>query len=70
MKISKKTPKPKAILTPATAEAVRKADDVLAQAWAALEAAGDEMLLNGDGDLASLNEAVRMLLAARRELNA
>lgn len=53
-----------------TRKALDAADTALAKAWTAMEKAGDAMLRNGDGDLAALQDAVKMMLQARHTLNA
>lgn len=70
MKVTQRQPKPKQQVCADTRAALDAADAALAQAWTAMEKAGDAMMRNGDGDLQALTDAVRMLLAARHELNA
>jgi len=53
-----------------TRDALNLAQAAIAEACRLVDAAADEMMRNGDGDLKGAQDAWAMMMHARRELNA
>jgi len=70
MRITQKPSKPKQQVCEETQDALYDADDAISQACRALDAAANQMMRNGDGDLRAVEDALAMLMQARTTLNA
>lgn len=70
MNFTQRQSKPKQQVCEQTQDALNSADAAIAQACIALDAAADQMMRNGDGDLRGVEDALAMLMQARTTLNA